>query len=176
MNLKLKRSPGIYLVGFMGCGKTTVGRMLADEIGWPFVDLDDDIEADQRSSISELFAKLGEAEFRRIECEAIRKRVMTICRGIPMVIALGGGAFTQPEVVELLTEHGITIWIDAALPVVKKRVALANHRPLARDMKRFEELYRARREFYSKADFRIELKEDNSRRALAEILKLPLFT
>jgi shikimate kinase len=175
MNLKLKRSPGIYLVGFMGSGKTTIGRMLADEIGWRFVDLDDEIENEQRSNISDLFARLGEAEFRRIEREAVRKRVMIIRRGIPMVVALGGGAFAQPEIAELLTDNGVTIWIDAPLQIVKKRVALADHRPLARDPVQFEQLYEKRRQFYAKADFRIELTEDSSKRALADILKLPLF-
>ena len=113
MKLKLKRTPGIYLVGFMGCGKTTIGRMYAEEIGWRFADLDDDIEAQQRASISELFERMGEEEFRRIESDAIWKRIHLIRRGMPTVLSLGGGAFTRPHNVEMLMENGITVWIDA---------------------------------------------------------------
>src|SRR6478672_3857042 len=62
-NLKLKRTPGIFLIGFMGSGKSTVGRLLAEEIGWRFADLDDDIEHSQRRSVSDIFLQLGEEEF-----------------------------------------------------------------------------------------------------------------
>jgi shikimate kinase len=175
MNLKLKRTPGIYLIGFMASGKSTIGRMLADEIGWRFADVDDDIEAQQRKTISEIFATAGEEAFRRIESEAIAKRVHSIRCGAPTVLALGGGAFTRQENVDLLTENGITVWIDTALSVVRHRVAGCEHRPLAKDPKKFEQLYHARREFYAKAEFRVELNEDNSRKALAALLKLPLF-
>src|SRR5688572_31925633 len=114
MNLKLKRTPGIYLIGFMGSGKSTIGRMLAEEIGWRFADLDDDIEFQQRKSISTIFSTAGEEEFRRIEHEAIAKRVRSVRCGTPTVLALGGGAFTRADNVELLTENGITVWIDTA--------------------------------------------------------------
>jgi shikimate kinase len=174
MNLKLKRTPGIYLIGFMGSGKSTIGRMLAEEIGWRFADLDDDIEAQQRRTIAQIFEALGEEEFRRIEHDAIARRVLSIRRGTPTVLSLGGGAFTRPENVELLTENGITVWIDTAFAIVRNRVASSNHRPLARDPVKFEKLYQARREYYSKADFHIEVSEDNSRKALADLMKLQL--
>ncbi|HUS08037.1 MAG TPA: shikimate kinase [Bryobacteraceae bacterium] len=175
MILELKRTPGIYLVGFMGSGKSTVGKMLAEKIGWRFVDTDEDIEAEQKTSISSLFSKLGEEQFRLIETEAIQKRVRKIQAGNPMVVALGGGAFTRPANVELLSNNGISIWLDVAFPVVRKRVDQGTHRPLARDPKKFEELFQQRREYYAKANYRIEILEDNSRAALAAILELPLF-
>lgn len=175
MNLKLKRTPGIYLIGFMGSGKSTIGRMLAEEIGWRFADLDEDIEAQQKRSIPEIFDAVGEEEFRRIEHEALARRVRSIRCGMPTVLALGGGAFTRPENRELLEEHGITVWIDTAFPVVQKRVGQSNHRPLARDPAKFAALYHRRRADYSKAEFHIELKDDNSRRALEDLLKLKLF-
>lgn len=93
MILKLKRTPGLYIVGFMASGKTTLGRMLADEIGWGFADLDDDIEQREKQSIVEIFDTRGEAEFRRIEHELMRKRVKAIECGKPMVLALGGRRF-----------------------------------------------------------------------------------
>ena len=175
MNLKLKRTPGIYLIGFMGSGKSTIGRMLAEEIGWRFADLDDDIEFQQRKSISEIFSTAGEEEFRRIEHEAIAKRVRNIRRGTPTVLALGGGAFTRQENVDILIENGVTVWVDTAWPIVRNRCAGAEHRPLAKDPAKFEQLYHDRREHYAKAEFRVEVNEDNSRKALAALMKLPLF-
>jgi shikimate kinase len=175
MNLKLKRTPGIYLIGFMGSGKSTVGRMLAEEIGWRFADLDDDIEKQQRRSVSEIFSTSGEEEFRRVEHEALARRVRSVRCGAPTVLALGGGAFTRDENINLLTDNGVTIWIDATFAIVKSRVGQCEHRPLARDPVRFEQLYRSRRQSYSKAEFRVEVKEDNSRKVVAELLKLPLF-
>ena len=81
MNLKLKRSPGIYLVGFMGSGKSTVGRALAHRLGWSFFDLDSEIERAEGCAISEIFATRGEAEFRRIEAQMARHHVSWIERG-----------------------------------------------------------------------------------------------
>lgn len=175
MILKLKRTPGIYLIGFMGSGKSTVGRMLADQIGWRFTDIDDDVEAAAQTSITELFTQRGEEEFRRFESEAIRQRVRRIQSGHPMVIALGGGAFTQQATIDLLENNGVTIWLDADFPVVKKRVSLASHRPLARNAERFAELFQQRRENYAKAEYRVIITEDDSRAALQEILRLPIF-
>ncbi len=74
MILKLKRTPAIYLVGFMGCGKSTVGRALADELGWTFVDLDEEIERKQGATIASIFDTRGEAAFREMECDALRER------------------------------------------------------------------------------------------------------
>ncbi len=175
MILKLKRTPGIYLIGFMGSGKSTVGRMLADQIGWRFADVDDDVEAAAKTSITELFTQQGEEEFRRFESEAIRQRVRRIQSGHPMVLALGGGAFTQQATIELLENNGVTIWLDADFPIVKKRVSMASHRPLARNAERFAELFQERRVNYAKAEYRIAITEDDSRAALQEILRLPIF-
>lgn len=175
MILKLKRTPGIYLVGFMASGKSTIGRMLADEIGWRFVDMDEEIESVQRRTIGEIFESLGEEEFRRIEHDAISRRVRSVRCGVPTVLALGGGAFTRPENVQLLSENGITVWIDTAFAIVRKRAEGAHHRPLARDADRFRQLFDARRKFYSQAEYRVQVTEDSSRKALADVLKLPLF-
>lgn len=174
MNLKLKRTPGIYIVGFMGSGKTTVGRLLADEIGWRFADLDDDIEHAQRRSVSDIFATFGEEEFRRIEHEAIQSRVRSIRRGIPTVLALGGGAFTRPENIRLLHDNGVTVWIDVDLEIARRRVQGSDHRPLARDPERFEILYRERRVFYSQCEFHVPVHVNDSRLVVSDVLKLNL--
>ncbi len=175
MHLKLKRTPGIYLVGFMGSGKTTVGRTLAWELGWNFIDIDDDIESQQGVTIAEIFDTRGEAEFRQLESIAIRARVRTIERGKPCVVALGGGAFTQPETVRLLEDNGISIWLDCSFETIKARLGENSNRPLARDPVKLAELYETRRPIYALADFRIAINCDDPNMAVGEIMNLPLF-
>ena len=131
MILKLKRTPGLYLVGFMASGKTTIGRLLADELGWAFTDLDEDIEAAQGGAIVGLFDSVGEEEFRKTEQAAIRKRVGQVERGKPMVVALGGGTFVLQVVQEFLIENGITVWLDCPFERVSARIQGSSHRPLA---------------------------------------------
>ena len=175
MNLTLKRTPGIYLVGFMACGKTTIGSLLAERLGWKFADMDQDIEALHGVSIARIFEKSGEQEFRRIETEAIRARVHRIERGEATVVAMGGGAFVQPVNLDLLTNRGISIWLDCPFETVRRRVLETTHRPLARDMGRFEELYRERLAAYGRADQRIVIQSDDPSLAVDAILELPLF-
>ena len=175
MILKLKRTPGLYLVGFMASGKTTIGRRLADELGWDFADLDEDIVAAQGAAIVELFDSFGEEEFRKTEHAAMRKRVGQIERGKPMVVALGGGAFVSEVIQEFLIENGITIWLDCPFERVSTRIQGSSHRPLARDPEKFERLYHDRRAAYGKAEYRIEIQSDDPADVVAAILKLPVF-
>jgi shikimate kinase len=173
MLLKLKRTPGLYLVGFMGSGKSSIGRLLADELGWPFVD--DDIERAQGISIAEIFDSRGEAEFRKLEQEALRKRVREVECGRPMVLALGGGAFADPENRKMLEERGVTMWLDCSFPRICARLEGQTHRPLARDGEQFRQLYEDRRDAYSKAEYRIEADTDDAAAVVSGILKLPIF-
>ena len=175
MITRLKRTPGLYVVGFMGAGKTTIGKLLAEQLGWSFADLDDDIEAAVCCSITEIFAARGEAEFRRLETEVLRARVRAIERGTPTVLALGGGAYTQPENFALVRDNGVTLWLDCPLETVKRRVAAATHRPLAREPERFARLYAERQAAYARADHRIPIENDEPADAVAAILKLPIF-
>jgi len=175
MILKLKRTPGIYLLGFMAAGKSTIGRLLAHELGWSFADVDEDIVAAEGSSIAEIFESRGEQEFRKIEQEATRKRVNEVVRGRPMVVALGGGAFAHDATRALLEENGVSIWLDCPFPTVCRRIGDTSHRPLARDPEKFQKLFEDRRASYSKAEYRIEINSDDPVEAVAEILRLPIF-
>ena len=175
MILKLKRTPGIYLVGFMGCGKSTVGRALADELGWSFFDLDDEIEGDSGSSISEIFDRDGEEIFRTLEASALAKRVKAVQSGRPQVIALGGGALMSDKNFELISNHGVMVWLDTPFEVIEKRVAGESHRPLARDPKKLRELFEIRSPRYALADFRVEAPEEDAMSTVRRILELPLF-
>ena len=175
MLLKLKRTPGIYLAGFMGSGKSEVGRLLADELGWSFVDLDADIEASEKVPIAEIFDTRGEEEFRRIEREALQKRVREVERGKPMVIAMGGGAYVPEANRQMLHDRGVAIWLDCPFPRVCARLKGTSGRPLARDPEKFQRLYEDRRDAYSRADFRIEADTDDAGALVAAILALGIF-
>jgi shikimate kinase len=175
MILKLKQTPGIYLVGFMGSGKSTVGNLLADSIGWPFADLDRDIEAASRSDIPTLFETLGEPGFREIEAAALDKRVRAVKSGRPLVLALGGGAYVQPANAELMDSNGITIWLDAPFETIQARVRGTDHRPLAADPVFFRELFLMRREAYAKAAYTVPITSDDPSVTLAQLLALPVF-
>jgi shikimate kinase len=175
MLLKLKRTPGLYLIGFMGSGKSAVGRLLAEELGWSFADIDEDIENAQGISIAEIFDTLGELEFRGMEQEALRKRVREIECGKPMVLALGGGAFVDPANRKLLEERGVTVWLDRPFPRISARLDGQTHRPLARDPEKFQQLFHERRDVYSQAEHRIEADTDDPAAIVGQILKLPIF-
>jgi shikimate kinase len=174
MNLKLKSTPGLYIVGFMGSGKSMVGRLLAHKLGWSFFDLDHEIEAAEKTSITEIFETRGEAEFRRIETAMLRQHVTAIEQGRPAVVALGGGAFAQEANRKLLADRGITIWLDCPFEVVSRRVAQATHLPLERDPQRFAALYQERLESYQLADIHILITCDDPAVAVADALAHPL--
>ncbi len=173
MNLKLKRTPGVYLVGFMASGKSTIGQALATELGWAFADLDEDIVQTQGTSIAEIFERHGEPAFRRIESEAIAARVSQVRNSRPMVLALGGGAFAQTGNAELIAPNGVTIWLDCPIERIRERIAAQNHRPLARDPAALEELYETRKQAYEKADYRVAVISDDPLAAVREILNIP---
>ena len=174
MILKLKRTPGLYLVGFMGSGKSTVGALVADELGWTFSDLDDEIEAAEQMTIAQIFAARGEPTFRQIESEMIATKVRYVQRGRPLVLALGGGAFAQEPNFEVLEENGVTVWLDCPLETIRERIHGTDIRPLARDSAKLAELYQQRRKAYARADFRIDATADPVT-VCSAILKLPIF-
>jgi shikimate kinase len=174
MDNKLKRAPGVYLAGFMGSGKTTIARVLADRLGWDFIDLDTEIESAEGTSIAQLFETGGEEEFRRIETEALKKVMHRVERGMPSVVALGGGSFVQPGNTQLLEGHGISVWLDCPFETIEQRVRVleGDTRPLARDPERFRQLYEERRAAYGLANYRVDADCDVET-AVEQILGLP---
>jgi shikimate kinase len=157
----------IYLVGFMGSGKSTVGRRLAERLELPFVDLDDDIEAAAGRAITDIFTNDGEQAFRDAEHAALRARVS----GGPAVVALGGGAFTFARNRDLLRGAGTSVWLDCPYELALRRVAGFGHRPLARDPVQFRTLFEKRLADYSKADVRIPILDDDLEGAVSAILE-----
>lgn len=147
----------VFLVGFMGSGKTTVGRLLAHRLHCPFIDLDDRVESAAACPIQEIFDHRGEAGFRDIEHAQLRAAIEEI-RHPPAVLALGGGAFAESRNLALIERRGaVSVWLDAPLDVLAARCARhAADRPLARDPARFRELYQSRLPFYARATLRVD--------------------
>jgi shikimate kinase len=159
----------LFLVGFMGAGKTSVGRRLSRRLGWPFEDLDDRIEAQVGRSIAEIFRESGEEEFRRAETAALRT-LLAESRS-PRIIALGGGAAAQAENAQLLQQTGAAVvFLDAPVEELFRRCEQeARPRPLRRDLKQFRELYDQRRPFYATALCRIDTSAKDLETVAAEV-------
>ena len=174
MHVKLKGSPAFYLVGFMGCGKSTVGRLLAESLSWDFVDLDEEIERDAQLKIADIFKKLGEPAFRIMERKALNQQVSKARMGMPRVIALGGGAFAQDANRQIIGAAGISIWLQSSLDQLWERVSENDDRPLAQDRRRFEALYKEREPVYARADFAIAGKSEGPEQVVEAIRGLSL--
>ena len=162
----------IYLLGFMGSGKSTVGPLLARGLGWPAIDLDKVIEAGQGVTIREIFEQAGEPFFRQVERAALSE----VARTEPAVIALGGGTFAQAENVDLVRESGgITIWLDCSLDELRRRCSGMIDRPLFRDAESFAKLLEARLPYYQQADYRLSSESQSPEEIVESILRLNLF-
>lgn len=142
----------IFLVGFMGAGKSVVGRELARLLEFGFTDLDETIERHAGASVKEIFSGKGEAEFRLLEHEAIRQCLDLNDR----VIALGGGAFVMRENREMISRAGITVWLDCPVDVCLARIIEDETRPLLGKRKEMQLLLQEREPLYRLADYRVE--------------------
>ena len=158
----------IFLVGFMGAGKTTVGQSLAKELGYEFIDLDDVIAAQTGKSVQQIFLELGEAEFRRLETDAIR----SCGNQVRSVVALGGGAYVSKINRELLRGIGKTIWLECTLEVCMRRIRGDQSRPLLGDESAMKQLLDNRRDAYSQADYAINSAELAPEQLAEEIVRL----
>jgi shikimate kinase len=162
----------IYLLGFMGSGKSTVGSLLAKALAWPLIDLDTVIEAGQGLSIREIFENSGEPFFRQIERAALTEA----SKAEPAVIALGGGTFAQPLNVELIREAGgTTVWLDCPPEVLLTRCQGLENRPLFRNEQSFTQLLAERLPYYRLADFRICSEGRDPEKVVEQILSLRVF-
>jgi shikimate kinase len=145
----------IVLIGFMGTGKTAVGRELSRLLSMQLVDVDAEIEAGQKMTINEMFQRLGEKYFRDLETETIRR----VAAGKNLIISTGGGAVLREENMEALRENGIVFCLDAHPETILKRTNRSENRPLLRTedpMAKIKELMNFRRPFYKKAGMLID--------------------
>jgi shikimate kinase len=149
------RAKTIVLVGLMGVGKSSVGRRLANVLGLPFRDADNEVEAAAGRSISEIFAELGEPAFRDGE----RRVIARLLDEPPHVLATGGGAFVNAETRALINEKAVSVWLKADVELLARRVSRKDNRPLVRGkdpVKVLTELAEARYPAYAEAQVHVE--------------------
>lgn len=142
----------IYLVGFMAAGKSTVARLLGARLGWRAEDVDELIEARERLTVADIFARHGEAYFRAAERE-----ILTLL--LPLrhtVVATGGGTFMDPESQQAIKLDGMSVWLDVPLATVVSRLPADGRRPLSADRAQMERLFAIRQVAYANAHLRIE--------------------
>lgn len=151
-SLEKRLEQPIFLVGFMGCGKSAIGAALAERLGLPFTDLDNQIESVAGRSIHELIKTDGEAKFRAIESEVLKSVVSS-----PAVIATGGGVILSSANRELMDVQGTTIWLNTPFDVCWERIAGSQvTRPLAPDRETAWRRYQDRLSFYREAQLTVE--------------------
>lgn len=146
------RADKLYLVGFMGAGKTTVAHAVGRRIGWRPEDVDSRIEALEHRSVAAIFAQEGEAFFRRVE----RQVLQDLLPERNVVVAAGGGTFVDPDNRALMLRDGAVAWLDVPFSVVLDRIPVDGRRPLAADRPQMAELYQRRRVAYAAAHVRID--------------------
>ena len=162
----------IYLLGFMGTGKTKIGRILAQRLSWPFLDTDEQIQQEAGLSIPEIFKLKGEKGFRQLE----KACIIEISQRKRTVISLGGGAVIDPENWELISKSGITITLSYPPEIIFSRINKKTDRPLL-DENRYGEKYerikillKTRESFYQRADLILHMNSEVSAKHIAEAI------
>ena len=159
----------IILVGMMGAGKTTVGRRLAEALGWDFVDSDRKVEIRAGKPVAEIFSQDGEPAFRALEREVMK----TLLGHRNSIIAAGGGAFLDKDLRSLVLKNTLSIWLKADPDEMYQRAITARTRPLLQaenSRQVFMDLYQTRKKTYAKVDIIIECKKSSPDEAVRLIL------
>jgi len=164
------RRRSIVLVGMMGVGKSSVGRRLGARLGIPFVDADTEIERAAGMSISDIFARHGEPDFRSGEARVIAR----LLESGPQVLATGGGAVMNPDTRALIKARGVSIWLSAEFEVLMRRISKRkNERPLlqtADPAATLRRLLAERDPIYAQADITVLSREVAHDAVVADIL------
>jgi shikimate kinase len=161
----------ITLVGFMGTGKTTVGRILAKRLGYRFIDVDEEIEREQGVSITHIFSEMGEPYFRQLE----RGLIKTLSLKEGLVISAGGGAVIDERNIEAMKQGGALVCLSATPDEIMKRVGKSGNRPLLQvpdPMAKIMELMSKREPFYRKADITVDTTMKTPEEVAAEVMRL----
>ena len=161
----------IVLTGFMGTGKTTIGRALAKKLQMRLVDIDEEIEKEQKMSINDIFSRHGEPHFRDIETAMIQE----LSRDKNIIISTGGGAVLRDENMEALKENGIIFCLNATAETILERTGRSKDRPLLKvenPKEKINELLAYRRPFYERAGIMIETDGKTPLEVVQEIMEI----
>jgi shikimate kinase len=161
----LLKGVNLYLIGMMGVGKTTVGRLLAHQLGYGFIDTDDVIVKAASKSINEIFTEEGEAAFRQLESDVLGQ----VCAYTKLTIATGGGIVLRQENWGYL-RHGLIVWLDAPVQILLNRLGEDDRRPLLQDSDpegKLHSLLQQRQPLYSEADLHITITDNQTPEEIA---------
>ncbi len=143
----------IYLIGFMCSGKTTVGKLLSEKLGFEYIDIDEIIEKKEGMSIPEIFEKKGEKYFRKLEFETLKE----ISEKDNVVVSTGGGLGSNREALNFMKEKGKVIWLNIDFQTFIERCSSSENRPLLKkSLKELKELFDKRKEVYKNADIKVK--------------------
>jgi len=157
----------IYLVGFMAAGKTTLAQGLSRRLGWRAEDVDLLIEARERRTVAEIFAREGEPYFRSVE----RQVIYSLLPQRYIVVATGGGTYMDPENRAAINADGVSVWIDAPFEVLLDRIPADGRRPLANDRVQMALLYENRRLAYQQAHIHLDASRARSEELVDELIE-----
>lgn len=152
----LLKGVNLYLIGMMGSGKTTIGQLVATELGYQFFDTDTVIEQVAKQSIKQIFAESGEVAFRQLESQVLAE----LSAYTRLAIATGGGIVLKPENWSYL-HHGIVVWLDVPIEQLQERLQADETRPLLQDpnpQAKLQTLFRQREALYAQSDVRVSYK------------------
>lgn len=162
----------VFLTGFMGAGKSSVGRRLSDRLGLPFADLDEEIERRAAMTVREIFERFGEPDFRRREVETLAE----LLEPPDLVLATGGGTTASEPAAKLLAARGVTVWLNPSFTTIVARIGARGkeNRPLFKDEVTAWQLYRSRLPAYSASDLRVDVAPDETEDEVAARVALLL--
>ncbi|HVK91624.1 MAG TPA: shikimate kinase [Mycoplana sp.] len=162
-------SRNLVLIGLMGAGKSAIGRLVAQALSVPFIDSDHEIERVSRMSVSDLFARYGEDEFRALEARVMKR----LLRSGPRVVSTGGGAYINERTRRHIKRGGLTVWLKADLDVLWERVNKRDTRPLLKTenpMQTLENLMNARYPIYAEADLTVHSRDVRKEEVVEDVL------
>jgi len=157
----------IYLVGFMAAGKTTLAQSLSRRLGWRAEDVDLLIEARERRTVADIFAREGEPYFRSVE----RQVIYSLLPQRHIVVATGGGTFIDPENRAAINADGLSVWIDVPFELLLDRIPADGRRPLAADRVQMAILYERRRIAYEQAHIRLDASRARSEDLVEQLIE-----
>ena len=161
----------IILFGFMGTGKTAIGKLLAEKLNMKYVDMDDIIEEKEKISITEIFATQGEPYFRKVESEVAKE----IAEKQGLVVATGGGVVLNPENIKMLEKTGVGICLSASAETIYNRVKHETHRPLLQvkdPLKKIVDLLKYRAPYYARVSHQIDTTAMSIPKIVERIIKI----